>query len=88
MKIIVYNVSFVSEKIEYQYVPPDGGWGWLVLVGSVLVSLLIPGTIKSFGILFVEFLEVFNASPVAASWIPALTYFLYCSLGKTIDTFF
>lgn len=67
--------------IEYEYVPPDGGWGWLVLGGSVLVSLLIPGTIKSFGILFVEFLEVFKASPVAASWIPALTYFLYCSLG-------
>lgn len=83
--LVFFNsLCFVAEsdEDEYEYVPPDGGWGWLVLGGSVLVSLLIPGTIKSFGILFVEFIEVFHASPVSASWIPALTYFLYCSLGQ------
>lgn len=63
-------------------VPPDGGWGWLVLCGSMLVNILIPGTIKSFGVLFVEFIEAFNATPAAAAWIPSLCYFLYSSLGK------
>nr|CAI5840555.1 unnamed protein product [Callosobruchus analis] len=43
-------------------VPPDGGWGWLVLFGATMVNILIPGTIKSFGVLFVEFGEVFDAS--------------------------
>ncbi|XP_059610148.1 monocarboxylate transporter 12 isoform X2 [Phlebotomus argentipes] len=69
------------ENAEYELVPPDGGWGWLVLAGSMLVNILIPGTIKSFGVLFVEFLETFNASPATAAWIPALCYFLYSSLG-------
>jgi hypothetical protein len=46
------------------------------------VNLLMPGTIKSFGVLFVEFIEVFNASQVTASWIPAVCYFLYSSLGE------
>ncbi|KAL0134603.1 hypothetical protein PUN28_001417 [Cardiocondyla obscurior] len=46
-----------------------------------MVNFLIPGTIKSFGVLFVEFLDVFNASPAAAAWIPSLCYFLYSSLG-------
>lgn len=66
---------------EYEMVPPDGGWGWLVLAGSMLVNILVPGTIKSFGVLFVEFLEAFQAAPSAAAWIPALCYFLYSSLG-------
>lgn len=48
----------------------------------MMVNILIPGTIKSFGVLFVEFLEAFQASPATAAWIPALCYFLYSSLGE------
>lgn len=66
---------------KWKLVPPDGGWGWLVLFGSTLVNVLVPGTVKSFGVLFVVFLENFEASTAAAMWIPALCYFLYSSLG-------
>ncbi|XP_017884030.1 monocarboxylate transporter 12 [Ceratina calcarata] len=75
------NKQVKNVTAEEDLVPPDGGWGWLVLLASVMVNLLIPGTVKSFGVLFVEFLEVFDASPAAAAWIPALCYFLYSSLG-------
>lgn len=75
-------ISVKTTPAEDELVPPDGGWGWLVLVASITVNFLIPGTVKSFGVLFVEFLEVFDASPAAAAWIPALCYFLYSSLGK------
>jgi MFS family permease len=71
-----------GKEVKYELVPPDGGYAWLVLFGAMLVNILIPGgAIKSFGILFVEFLENMDASPSAASWIPALCYFLYSSLG-------
>ena len=71
-----------ADEDKYELVPPDGGYAWLVLFGAMLVNILIPGgAIKSFGILFVEFLENMDASPTSASWIPALCYFLYSSLG-------
>ncbi|XP_061392992.1 monocarboxylate transporter 13, partial [Musca vetustissima] len=81
LKDSLLNSKTKDEFVEYDLIPPDGGWGWLVLAGSMMVNILIPGTIKSFGVLFVEFLEAFEASPATAAWIPALCYFLYSSLG-------
>ncbi|XP_044741743.1 uncharacterized protein LOC123302738 [Chrysoperla carnea] len=75
------ELCYTKQEDEWEWVPPDGGWGWLILLGSMMVNILVPGTVKSFGVLFVEFLEVFEASPAAAAWIPALCYFLYSSLG-------
>ncbi|XP_043251990.1 monocarboxylate transporter 13-like isoform X1 [Colletes gigas] len=71
------NVKTEKTKL----IPPDGGWGWVVLSSALVVNFLIPGTVKSFGVLFVEFLHVFKASSTAASWMTALCYFLYNSLG-------
>ncbi|XP_014227912.1 uncharacterized protein LOC106653146 isoform X1 [Trichogramma pretiosum] len=62
-------------------VPPDGGYGWAVLFAAVMINMLLPGSVKSFGVLYVEFLKVLSATPTEASWIPALCYFLYNSLG-------
>ncbi|XP_068627359.1 uncharacterized protein hrm isoform X2 [Battus philenor] len=66
---------------DWEMVPPDGKWGWFVLVGATVVNILIPGTIKSFGVLLVEFNDVFQTSASATSGIVALCYFLYSSLG-------
>ena len=82
------KIDQVENDDDYELVPPDGGWGWLVLMGSMMVNILIPGTIKSFGVLFVEFLEAFQASPSEAAWIPALCYFLYSSLGEFFVLYF
>ncbi|XP_071874726.1 monocarboxylate transporter 12 [Bombus fervidus] len=70
-----------TKSVKTKLVPPDGGWGWVVLCSALVVNLLIPGTVKSFGVLFVEFLHVFKSTSTAASWMPALCYFLYNSLG-------
>lgn len=74
--------AMTMKSVKTKLVPPDGGWGWVVLSSALVVNFLIPGTVKSFGVLFVEFLHVFKASSTAASWMPALCYFLYNSLGK------
>ncbi|XP_012539288.1 monocarboxylate transporter 4 isoform X2 [Monomorium pharaonis] len=75
------SMSTRRKARKMKTIPPDGGWGWVVLFSALIVNFLIPGTVKSFGVLFVEFLHVFKASSTAASWMPALCYFLYSSLG-------
>ncbi|KAL7295462.1 hypothetical protein TKK_0011115 [Trichogramma kaykai] len=70
-----------SKGSDVEMVPPDGGWGWFVLIAAVMVNFLIPGGIKSFGVLYKAFLQNFNANESTGSWIPALCYFLYSSLG-------
>ncbi|XP_068569423.1 monocarboxylate transporter 13 [Cebidichthys violaceus] len=48
---------------------PDGGWGW-VLVGALFVSAsLVFGLMRSLGIFFVEFVQYFEESAQAISWI-------------------
>lgn len=48
---------------------PDGGWGW-VLVGALFVcNSLVFGLMRSSGIFFVEFVQYFDESAQAISWI-------------------
>lgn len=51
---------------------PDGGWGWVVVFSSLVVSLIADGVSFSFGLLFTEWLKYFNESPAKTSWIGSL----------------
>uniref|UniRef100_H3CXR5 Monocarboxylate transporter 13 n=1 Tax=Tetraodon nigroviridis TaxID=99883 RepID=H3CXR5_TETNG len=51
---------------------PDGGWGW-VLVGALFVcNSLVFGLMRSSGVFFMEFVQYFDESSQAISWIPSI----------------
>ncbi|XP_062604618.1 monocarboxylate transporter 14-like [Saccostrea cucullata] len=52
--------------------PVDRGWSWVILGASSAISFLHIGSIKSFGLFFVEFLEMFDASVSVTSLISSL----------------
>ncbi|XP_077981837.1 monocarboxylate transporter 13-like [Glandiceps talaboti] len=54
--------------------PPDGGFGWVVALGSFIVFVVIGGQAYSFGVLYVEFLDAFGASKASTAWIGALYF--------------
>ena len=42
--------------------PPDGGWGWVVVLGSFVAHLIADGCSFSFGVLYAELLDYFSES--------------------------
>ncbi|KAM6946119.1 monocarboxylate transporter 13 [Aplochiton taeniatus] len=52
--------------------PPDGGYGWFVLLASFLVFGLTFGVVKSFGVLFVEVHRYFETTATGTSWITSI----------------
>ncbi|XP_062840497.1 monocarboxylate transporter 13 [Anolis carolinensis] len=52
--------------------PPDGGWGWMIVLAAFLQSALVFGVIRSFGVFFVEFVTYFEELSGRISWITSI----------------
>ncbi|XP_024858446.1 monocarboxylate transporter 6 isoform X2 [Kryptolebias marmoratus] len=51
---------------------PDGGWGWVVLAGTVLVLALALGLPACMGIFFTDLQTEFQASNSETSWVTSI----------------
>ena len=60
------------------YAAPDGGWGWIVCLACFFTHALTDGQFYSFGVVFVELLEYFQAgkgeTSIIASLAPAVCF--------------
>ena len=52
---------------------PDGGWGWMCVLGCSLIHFILGGIGKSYGLIHVALTESLNESDFAVSWIHALS---------------
>ncbi|KAM4598611.1 monocarboxylate transporter 6 isoform 2-T2 [Polymixia lowei] len=51
---------------------PDGGWGWIVLVATILVLALTLAFPSCIGIFYTDLQTEFNTSNTETSWVPAI----------------
>ncbi|CAH1127274.1 unnamed protein product [Ceutorhynchus assimilis] len=79
---------FVETK---KLVPPDGGWGWIVVIGVSLVNLCTRSIEQSFGLLFGDLLKDLNVETTGAavimSTLDALINFSGLFVGPLIRAF-
>ncbi|XP_077989447.1 monocarboxylate transporter 12-like [Glandiceps talaboti] len=52
--------------------PPDGGWGWMVMVAATIQFFLNRGIQSAMAVLYIQFMDNFGKGAATTSWIPAI----------------
>ncbi|XP_060660360.1 uncharacterized protein LOC132794120 [Drosophila nasuta] len=60
---------------------PDGGYGWVVVFASLMVSLIWDGLSFSFGLINTQLLDYFKESPSKTAWISSLFFSVPLLMG-------
>lgn len=63
--------------------PPDGGWGWMVVLASFFIHVIADGIVYSFGIFYIEFLHYFKGGKGETAWVGSLVPGVTLTVGKS-----
>lgn len=62
-------------------VPPDGGWGWVIVLASFLCNMIVDGIIFSFGTFLPEIADNFSVNKTQVSLVGSLMSGFYLIAG-------
>ena len=73
----------VGEAVaSYTVVPPDGGWGWVIVAASFFCNIIVDGIIFAFGMFLGDISRAFDESKAKVSIIGSLLAGFYLMVGK------
>ncbi|CAF4500874.1 unnamed protein product [Rotaria magnacalcarata] len=78
-EIEIEKSSKLEDDEEYDYitVPPDGGYGWIVLLACFLINLIIDGFVYSFGAVSNDIKSFYKTTEWATSLVVSLACGFY-----------
>lgn len=65
--------------------PPDGGWGWVIVIASFLCNLIVDGIAYTFGIFFMEFVRFYDVPKGKVAWVGSLLCGFYLIVGPVVS---
>lgn len=74
-------------KMVSNNLPVDRGWAWVILFSVTTIMFLYIGTLKSFGIFFVEILDEFKESVSVTSLVNGMQSGVYCIVSVPLLLF-
>jgi len=66
-------------------VPPDGGWGWIIVLSSFICNFVVDGICYTFGVFLDSYVIHFNAGKGTVSWAGSLLAGIYLSCGPIVS---
>ncbi|XP_023029560.2 uncharacterized protein isoform X1 [Leptinotarsa decemlineata] len=66
---------------HYIVIPPDGGWGWVIVFIAFICNFLIDGTTYTFGIFLNDISESFEVHPTKVALVNSLMSGFYYVIG-------
>jgi len=81
------SVSFVKSpplSADAVPVPPDGGWGWVVVLASFTCNLILDGIAYTFGVLLNPLVKDFHSDSATVSWVGSLLCGTYMLSGPLV----
>lgn len=68
-------------------VPPDGGWGWVIVAASFMCNVIVDGIIFSFGTFLDPIAQEFKVSKSRVAFASSLQTGFYLMAGKSFFYF-
>ncbi|XP_011171219.1 monocarboxylate transporter 3 isoform X2 [Solenopsis invicta] len=76
----------VEKTIEVEMVvPPDGGWGWVIVAASFMCNFFVDGIIFSFGVFLNEIADAFSVSKASVAFVNSLQSGFYLMAGPFVS---
>ncbi|CAH1785572.1 unnamed protein product [Owenia fusiformis] len=75
------NDSDDDDGNEEKVAAPDGGWGWMVVIGCALMHVLLGGNKSSFSVLYLTFGDIFKTDKAVISFIHGARLFAAMTIG-------
>ena len=72
----------VLKPAQHRYLPPDGGYGWVVVASSFFLLTLTMSLLLSFPILYIEFSRVFKQPKSVIGWVQSIHTAMTLSTGN------
>ncbi|CAI5770418.1 monocarboxylate transporter 10-like [Podarcis lilfordi] len=68
------TLAEINADASFVHPPPDGAWGWVVVLAAAIHSLFISGFHSAFGVYMMPLLTTFKASNSQIAWIGSISY--------------
>lgn len=74
-----------EEWEELPPIPPDGGWGWVVVMAALFCNIIVDGVCFSFGIFLIELQKFYGEGKGKTAWVGSLIPGLYLGTGPIVS---